>query len=164
MATLQFTSANGSKKNAATVQRAVHILEQEMRHYGVALNSPIDVRNYLRLQLASLQHEVFTCIFLNVHNQVIEAREMFRGTLDSTAIYPREVVRAALDLNAASVTFAHNHPTGDAEPSIADKAITKALCDALKGVDVQVHDHFVIAPCSTFSFSEQGLMRDMHGA
>ena len=161
MATAQFSSVNRSKKNAAIVQRALHILEQEMRHYGVTLDSPQDVRDYLRLQLGSLDYEVFACLFLNTQNQVIECREMFRGSITQTSVYPREIVRAALEVNAASAIFAHNHPCGSAEPSIADKTLTKSLVDALKCVDVQVLDHFIIAPKTTFSFFECGLMRTL---
>jgi DNA repair protein RadC len=124
-----------------------------------ALDSPNDVRDYLRLTLANLPHEVFVVVFLNTQNEVIVVEELFRGSLTQTSVYPREVVKRALACNAASAILAHNHPDGSTEPSIADKALTKALIEALKTVDVQVLDHFIVSPSSSTSFAEQGMMR-----
>lgn len=123
-----------------------------------ALNSPQAVRDYLRLSLERREHEVFVAIFLDAQNRVIEAEELFRGTLTQTSVYPREVVKAALRHNAASVIFAHNHPSGVAEPSQADQSLTDSLKRALALVDIRVLDHFIVGRGRTFSFAERGLL------
>lgn len=121
-----------------------------------ALNSPTAVRNYLRLTLARLPHEVFHCLFLDARNGLLASEELFRGTLTHTSVNPREVARKALSHNAAAVIVAHNHPSGNATPSPADLAMTRALCRSLALIDVQVLDHFVVAGSSIHSFSEHG--------
>lgn len=123
-----------------------------------ALSSPQAVRDYLRIQLQSLGHEVFVGIFLNARNQVIAADTLSEGTLTQTSVFPREVVKRALTHNAAAVIFAHNHPSGTTEPSQADRHLTRALADALRTIDIHVLDHFVVAPGKILSFAEQGLM------
>ena len=125
---------------------------------GCALSSPQAVRDYLRLTLEDRPHEVFVAVFLNAQNRVLAAEELFRGTLTQTSVYPREVVKRALAHNAASVIFAHNHPSGIAEPSRSDEALTAALRQALALVDVKVLDHFVIGAGSAMSFAERGLL------
>ncbi len=125
---------------------------------GNALSSPASVREYLRITLAGREHEVFMVLFLDAQNRVIESEEMFRGTLTQTSVYPREVVKRSLVNNAAAVIFAHNHPSGLAEPSRADEMLTQALKQALALVDVKVLDHFVIAGSSVMSFAERGLL------
>ena len=122
------------------------------------LNSPASVRDYLRLRLLHLPHEVFVGLFLDAQNRLIAAEELFRGTLSQTSVYPREVVKRALALNAAAIVFAHNHPSGVAEPSRADEMLTRALRDALQLVDVRVLDHLIIAHGGTVSFAERGLI------
>ena len=104
------------------------------------------------------EHEVFVCVFLDSQNRVIACEELFRGTLAQTSVYPREVVKAALAHNAAAVIFAHNHPSGVAEPSRADELLTQALKQALALVDVKVLDHFVVAGAGAVSFAERGLL------
>ena len=123
-----------------------------------ALNSPQAVRDYLRLTLARLPHEVFVAVFLTAQNRVIAVEELFRGTLTQTSVYPREIVKRALAHNAASVILAHNHPSGEASPSAADRSLTKALAQALALVDVRVLDHFIVAPGASLSFAEQGML------
>jgi len=123
-----------------------------------ALTSPKSVRDYLKLTLARLAHEVFVAVFLTSQNRVIKVEEIFRGTLTQTSVYPREIVKLALAHNAASVIFAHNHPSGEPNPSQADRALTKTLADALALIDVRVLDHFIVAPGASLSFAEQGLM------
>ena len=123
-----------------------------------ALNSPQAVRDYLRLTLAQLPHEIFVAVFLTAQNRVIVVEELFRGTLTQTSVYPREIVKRALANNAASVILAHNHPSGEASPSAADRSLTKALADALALVDVRVLDHFIVAPGASLSFAEQGML------
>ena len=125
---------------------------------GAALSSPAAVREYLRLKLQALPHEVFVALFLDAQNRVIEIEELFRGTLTQTSVYPREVVKRALARNAGAVIFAHNHPSGVAEPSHADETLTQALKQALALIDVRVLDHFIVAGAGVVSFAERGLL------
>lgn len=122
------------------------------------ITSPETTRDYLRMRMRAYQHEVFATLFLDNRHRVIQFREMFRGTINGASVYPREVVKEALSLNAAAVIFAHNHPSGVAEPSRADIQITKRLREALDLVDIQVLDHFVIGDSEAVSFSERGLL------
>src|SRR3954470_1930166 len=112
---------------------------------GNALNSPSAVRDFLRMKLQALPHEVFIALFLDAQNRVIATEELFRGTLTQTSVYPREVVKRALHYNAGAVVFAHNHPSGIAEPSHADETLTQALKQALALVDCKVLDHFIVS-------------------
>lgn len=123
-----------------------------------ALTSPGSVRDYLRLSLAGREHEVFVCIWLDAQHRVLEAEELFRGTLTQTSVYPREVVKRALRTNAAAVIFAHNHPSGVAQPSQADELLTRNLKEALSLVEVRVLDHFIVAGNQAISFAERGLL------
>ena len=123
-----------------------------------ALSSPEQVRNYLRLQLGNLPHEIFVVLFLDAQNRLIEMEKLFAGTLTQTSVYPREVVKRALHHNAAAVIFAHNHPSGVAEPSRADEVLTRTLKESLALVDVKVLDHFVVAGNAALSFAERGLL------
>jgi DNA repair protein RadC len=123
-----------------------------------SLASPDAVRDYLRLTLAALPYEAFLALFLDSQNRLLAARELFRGTLAQTSVYPREVVKAALAHNAAGVIFAHNHPSGVAEPSRADELLTSALKQALALVDIRTLDHFVVAGQRVVSFAERGLV------
>ena len=125
-------------------------------HLGVDLASPSAVKDYLILGLASRPHEVFCVLFLNSQNRLIASEEIFRGTLTQTSVYPREIVKRALTHNAAAVILAHNHPSGAAEPSQADRLLTDTLKSALTLVDVRVLDHFVVAGRSAISFAEHG--------
>jgi DNA repair protein RadC len=141
----------------ASVELAKRALREEMAG-GVNLNSPQSVRDYLKLTLKNLPHEVFVGVFLDARNRVIEVEELFRGTLMQTSVFPREIVKRALHFNAAAVIFAHNHPSGVAEPSGADQTLTEALKRALGLIDVRVLDHFIIAGGSAMSFAERGLL------
>ncbi len=142
---------------AAVVELARRSLSEEA---GVrdALASPQAVRDYLRLLLAARPHEVFVGLFLDSQNRLLASEELFRGTLAQTSVYPREVVKAALARNAAAVIFAHNHPSGVAEPSRADELLTQALKQALALVDIRTLDHFVVAGGRLTSFAERGLL------
>ncbi|HXF78092.1 MAG TPA: DNA repair protein RadC [Usitatibacter sp.] len=142
---------------AAVMELARRALSEEMRARD-SLTSPAAVRGYLRLRMQHLGHECFYCVCLDAQNRVIEASELFRGTLTQTSVYPREVVKHALAHNAASVILAHNHPSGVAEPSVQDQALTRTLSEALALVDVKVLDHFIVAPGACLSFAERGLM------
>jgi len=145
-------------KGDRIVLRALKILENRLQD-GAALTSPTAVRDYLRLLLAYREHEVFICIWLDSQHRVIAPEECFRGTLTQTSVYPREIVKAALAKNAAAVIFAHNHPSGVAQPSHADELLTRNLQDALALVDVKVLDHFIIAGSQAISFAERGLLQ-----
>jgi DNA repair protein RadC len=120
--------------------------------------TPDAVRDYLKLQLAELGHEVFAVMFLDAQHRLLAYEAMFRGTLTQTSVYPREVLKRALDLGAAAVVLAHNHPSGVAEPSRADEFLTQQLKNALAFVDVRVLDHMVIGCGAVVSFAERGLL------
>ena len=142
----------------AIIAQALEILARRMRTSGVMMDSPQVVRDWLRLRVGGKPHEEFGCIWLNAQHNLIEAGEMFRGTLTQTSVYPREVVKEALHHNAAAVIFYHNHPSGAAEPSLADEMLTRQLKDVLNLVDVRVLDHFVVTAEKTTSFAEKGLL------
>lgn len=146
-----------ARKLIAARELVQRLLAEELAARS-ALCSPAAVRNYLRLMLSTREHEVFVSLFLDAQNRLIEAEELFRGTLTQTSVYPREVVKRALANNAASVILAHNHPSGVAEPSLQDQALTRTLSEALALIDVKVLDHFVVAGTSTLSFAERGLI------
>ncbi|MBX2878796.1 MAG: DNA repair protein RadC [Granulosicoccus sp.] len=133
-----------------------HVFETAM--HGDVLSSPEHVRQYLSLHLSGLGHEVFSGLFLDNRHRVIEYRELFTGTIDSAAVYPREVVKRCLSSNAAAVIFAHNHPSGVAEPSDTDVRLTRKLIDALALIDVRVLDHLIIGRGVQTSLAERGLM------
>lgn len=142
----------------ASFELSRRALSQEMADRD-AFTAPGAVRQWLRLKLAGRPHEVFMALWLDAQNRLIEAQELFTGSLTQTSVYPREVVKAALAHNAAAVILAHNHPSGVAEPSRADELLTRALKDALALVDVKVLDHFVVAGnASPLSFAERGLL------
>lgn len=141
----------------AVIEMARRALHEEIAERD-ALASPQAVRDYLRLRLHGLPHEVFMALFLDAQNRILASEELFRGTLTQTSVYPREVVKRALHHNAAALILAHNHPSGVAEPSGADRALTEALKSALALVDIRVLDHFVIAGGGALSFAEKGLL------
>ncbi|MGQ0701150.1 RadC family protein [Panacagrimonas sp.] len=134
---------------------ARQVIDQKIQR-GALLTSPVLVKDYLRTKLAGFEHEVFAALFLDSQHRLIEYVEMFRGTIDAAAVYPREVVKTALRLNAAAVVFAHNHPSGNPEPSQADKLLTQRLKDVLALVEVRTLDHIVVGGESTVSFAERG--------
>ncbi|GIK76258.1 MAG: hypothetical protein BroJett021_52460 [Chloroflexota bacterium] len=146
-----------SHKLAVAREILLRDLAERMKSEPV-LSSPGTVRDWLRLRCANLEHEVFIVVLLDAQNRLIEAQELFRGTLSQTSVYPREVVKYTLARNAAAVLFAHNHPSGVAEPSRADELLTQNLKSALALVDVRVLDHFVVAGMNTVSFAEKGLI------
>lgn len=141
----------------AVVEIARRVLAEELKSRDV-LTSPDRVKAFLRLSLQHLDREVFVAIYLDAQNRVLLVEELFRGTLTQTSVYPREVVKGALMRNAAAVIFAHNHPSGVAEPSHADEALTRALKSALALVDIAVLDHMVIGQGDVVSFAERGLL------
>lgn len=143
----------------ALIEAALAVME---RTHGAPnrapLTSPGACRDFLRLVLTPQPFESFWLVFLDAQHRLIEAREAFRGTLTQASVYPREVVKAALAANAAAVVLAHNHPSGVAEPSLQDQALTRTLAEALALVDIKVLDHFIVAGAGALSFAERGLL------
>lgn len=139
-------------------------VEMARRHFseilqrGSALENPAQTRDYLMARLRDYSFEVFSCLYLDNRHRVIQFEELFRGTINGASVHPREVVKKALGHNAAAVIFAHNHPSGVAEPSAADREITRQLTAALALVDVRVLDHVVVGDGATVSFAERGLI------
>ena len=140
------------------IRMALAVIEHRFSLKRASLNSPQAVRDWLRLSLPAQEREVFCCAFLDAQNRVIALEQLFEGTLTQTSVYPREVVKAALHHNCAAIIFAHNHPSGIAEPSHADQILTQSLKQALSMVDVKVLDHFIVAGSSFLSFAERGLI------
>ncbi len=144
-------------KAEEVLQRARQILSRRVRR-GAAMSSPGAVKDYLRLAIGTLEHEMFAILFLDAQHRLLAMKEMFRGTVSQTSVYPREVVKEALVLNAAAIVLAHNHPSGCAEPSRADEFLTQTLKAALALVDVRVLDHLVVTVAEVVSFAERGLL------
>jgi len=141
----------------AVIQMALNILSQR-NAIGEPMVQPSDAADYLRLKLSGYKNEVFCAIFLNTRHRIIAFEELFFGTIDGAAVYPRVVVQRVMAHNASAVVFAHNHPSGITEPSEADKFITKKLIDAMSLIDVRVLDHIVVGDSGTTSFAECGLL------
>ena len=141
----------------SVVMLAMKVLSIKHRA-GRAISSPAETRNFLRLRLAEYRNEVFGSLFLDNRHRIIAIRELFQGTIDGASVYPRVVVQQAMEVNAAAMVFFHNHPSGVAEPSHADEAITRRLKEALALVDVRVLDHFVVSGGESVSFAERGLL------
>ena len=139
------------------IAQALSILESRV-YKGSVLDSPGTVRDYLKLKFSGLEREEFIVVFLSAQNQAIATETLFQGTLTQTSVYPREVVKAALRHNAHACIFAHNHPSGVADPSRADELLTQVLKQALALVDIRVLDHFVVAGINYVSFAERGLL------
>ncbi len=139
------------------LSQARRVLCQRVRR-GATMSSPQAVKDHLRLEIGALEHEVFCVLFLDAQHRIILLKQMFRGTVTQTSVYPREVVKEALAQNAAAVILAHNHPSGAPEPSRADEYLTKTLKTALALVDVRVLDHLVVGAGDVVSFAERGLL------
>jgi DNA repair protein RadC len=158
----RFCQANGL--GSAKYAQLQAVLEMAKRHFqeilqrGNALTSPDITRAYLSAQLRGYSYEVFACLFLDNQHRVIQFEELFRGTIDGASVYPREIAKRALHHNAAAIIFAHNHPSGIAEPSQADRHITDKLKQALGLFDIRVLDHFIIGDGLPYSFAEHGLL------
>lgn len=141
----------------AVLEMVRRYLHETLRR-GDVLRNPADTRNYLTAQLRGREHEVFACLFLDTRNRVIAFEEVFRGTIDGASVHPREIVKRALQHNAAAIILAHNHPSGVCEPSQADLRLTQRLREALLLVDVRVLDHLIVGDGVPLSFAEQGLI------
>ncbi|AVO50665.1 DNA repair protein RadC [Pseudomonas aeruginosa] len=140
------------------VQQAIVLLERRVFKAGPRLERPAAVRDYLRLKLVAEPNEIFVVVFMNSMHDVLAVEPMFHGTINATSVYPRVVLQRALQLNAAAVIFAHQHPSGTTEPSNADRLLTEQLKTALALIDVRVLDHFVIGQGAPYSFAESGLL------
>jgi DNA repair protein RadC len=136
---------------------ALTMLEEQHRP-GVVLTSPEDTRRYLRIRLAEYKNEVFGCLYLDNRHRIIEVAELFQGTIDGASVHPRVVVQKSLECNAAALLLFHNHPSGIAEPSHADEAITRRLKEALALIDVRILDHFVVTSGESISFAQKGIL------
>lgn len=144
----------------AIIEKALMILEERAMYKSEAplMSCPDTVKSYLRLKIGSLEHEEFFAVFMDARNAVISMDSLFKGTINQTSVYPREVVKAAIKYNAVSVIIAHNHPSGATEPSTADINLTNHLKKALELVDVKVLDHIVVTQANALSFAERGLL------
>ena len=140
------------------IRQAIALLEQRVFKAGPLLDQPQAVKDYLRLKLVAEPNEVFAIVFMNSQHRVLAYEPMFKGTLDSTAVYPRVVVQRALELNAGAVIFSHQHPSGCTEPSSADRVLTDRLKAALALIDVRVLDHIIVGQGTPYSFAESGLL------
>ena len=145
----------------ATIDQVFEAARDAMQHKfhrGTAFTTPGAVKDYLWVQMVNYEHEVFVALFLDNQHRLIACIELFRGTIDQAVVYPREVVKEALRVNAAAVIFSHNHPSGSPTPSEADKRLTHRLVQAMGSVDIRVLDHIIVAGTETASFAEQGLI------
>ena len=145
-------------KEQQIIEQALAILENRLQQPGFYFIKSEDTKNYLRLNFSELGHESFRVMFLDAQHGLIELKELFRGTIKESAVYPREVVKAALHFNAAAVVLSHNHPSGITKPSEADKYITQQLIEALKLIDVSVLDHIIVGRGLPYSFAEHHLL------
>ncbi len=160
------TAELGRMKGLGPAKRAeiAAIMELARRSLAEALkerpvfDAPVKVKDYLRLQIGTRPHEVFAVVFLDAQNRLLTLEELFRGSLTQPSVYPRDVVKRALDLHAAAVILAHNHPSGVCEPSRADEHLTTTLKNALALVDVRVLDHLIVGRTEVVSFAERGLL------
>jgi DNA repair protein RadC len=154
------TRGLGSAKYAQ-LHAALELTRRQLRErlgHSQAITNPADTERYLTARLRDYPYEVFACLFLDTRHRIIDYEELFRGTIDGASVHPREVVRRALQHNAAAVIFAHNHPSGVAEPSQADQRLTRRLAQALGLIDVRVLDHFVIGDRAAVSFAQRGMI------
>lgn len=151
-------SSTASQHDDQIVQQAIALLEQRVFKNGPRLERPQAVKDYLRLRLVSEPNEVFAILFMNSQHEVLAYETLFRGTVDSTTVYPRVVLQRVLDVNAAAVILAHQHPSGSTGPSSADLAVTDQLKSALALIDVRVLDHIIVGQGAPFSFAESGLL------
>ena len=152
----RFTPA--SQSDDWIIRQAIALLEQRVFKAGPLLDQPQAVKDYLRLKLVAEPNEVFAIVFMTSQHRVLAYETMFKGTLDSTAVYPRVVVQRALELNAGAVIFSHQHPSGCTEPSSADRVLTDRLKAALSLIDVRVLDHIIVGQGTPYSFAESGLL------
>ncbi len=148
-----FSQASGEH----IISEALSVLDGKIKRQG-NIGSTEDAKALVALRLGSLRHEVFAVIFLDSQNRIIDYREMFRGTLTQASVYPREIVRESLELNAAALIVAHNHPSGVTAPSAADQSLTRVIKSTMALVDVRLLDHLIVGGGQVLSFAEAGLI------
>lgn len=155
-------AAGYDAKEARLVNKAITLLKSKLKKEGACITcietASAEARLFINMALADREREVFLVMFLDSQHRIIESAELFQGTIDSATVYPREVVKAALSMNAAAVIIAHNHPSGDTTPSSADKNITKKIQESLSLVDIRVVDHIIVGGDKNFSFAAHGLL------
>lgn len=144
------------KEEDLLIETALQVLDRRLFARGPKLEKPQDVWEYLKLQLAEMEHEVFAVIYLDTVHRLIKFEVLFHGTVDTAVVYPRQVVKRALAHNAAAIIIAHNHPSGCTDPSLADRKLTKRLKESLELVDIRVLDHFIVGEGPPISFAEYG--------
>ena len=147
-----------TQKEQKVIDQAKAIIASKFSSTGPSISSATAAKDFLIMEISSLEHEVFVIVHLTSQHTIIEVEQIFRGTIDGAGVYPREVVKSALSRNSAAVIFAHNHPSGVAEPSNADITITRKLKNALGTVDIRVLDHLIIGGATATSFAERGLL------
>jgi DNA repair protein RadC len=140
------------------IRRALKILESRMTYESDFFTNPNDTKNYLRLKLGGNEREVFAVLYLSNRNQLISYEELFHGTIDGASVYPREIVKLGLQLNAAAIICAHNHPSGICEPSTADERITQRIKEVCDLVEIRLLDHMIVSASNVVSFAERGLI------
>lgn len=146
------------KSKQAVINAAIGFVEEQARYATEPLESPSAMGDMLRLRIGNSEREVFCVIYLDAQHRLIEVEELFYGTIDGAAVYPREVAKAALAKNAAAVCLGHNHPSGAAQPSEADKRITQRLKKALELLDIRCIDHIIVSPKEQYSFAAHGML------
>lgn len=140
------------------LKRAAKILENSLRDYEITISGSHDVKMYCQTKIGTGENEQFMVLFLDTQNRLIQSEIMFTGTINAASVYPREVVKRALELNATNVILSHNHPSGVVTPSQADKLITDRLKQALALLDISVLDHVIVSGSESYAFSEAGLL------
>ena len=140
------------------IAAAIRFVEERAVYNTETLSSPRASRDILRLRIGDREREIFCVLYLNSQHQLLDVEELFMGTIDGAAVYPREIAKAALARNAAAVILGHNHPSGTTEPSAADRRITQRIVEALGLLDIRVLDHVIVSAESSFSFAESGFM------
>ena len=140
------------------IAAAIRFVEEKATYTSAKLENPRTTKDLLRLRIGDKEHEIFCVLYLNSQHQLIEVEELFRGTIDGAAVYPREIAKGCLRTNAAACILGHNHPSGTTEPSAADRRITERVTTALGLLDIRVLDHVIVATNGAFSFAEEGLM------
>ncbi len=151
-------SSIASRYDDWIIKHAIALLEHRVFRRGSALEDPTAVRQFLRLRLAGEPHEVFAALFLDAKHRVLAVEHLFHGTIDGATVYPRVVLKRAIEHNAAAVIFCHNHPSGVTDPSAADRALTQRLKEALAYADIRVLDHFIVGQGEPYSLAEAGLL------
>lgn len=158
----ELLACRGIGQSRLALLRAIPVLArryfEQSLPAGTTIRSPIDTETFLQARMQHLDHELFCCLYLDNRHRVLRFDELFRGTIDGTSVYPREVVKEALGINAAAVILAHNHPSGVAEPSQADERITRRLKSALELVDIRLLDHLIVGDGAATSLASRGML------